>query len=478
MRVKTWIQDTFTRPEQTLQRKPGDFYSIDDFIPTLDGQQLQLAPSWSSHITYPSNFKEPRAAFYDEANDKFVIIGANDLIPAGDLVGSFSIAHDDLSKSSAYAASSSPTDIGGTHKLNAQYVFSGFWFVGSDGDVYRAAGYAGDAASNKYGSGDARAIIPIRDTIYLATDTDEILWYNTGTGAFETVLEPWYSLAGEFLCHYRNEIILLAYHNDGSLSLYRIDDLPPAEIRQIARLSPHTGQRKPDDADAQYATPWALYDDDLYFSPGAWIAPSDDFNEIPLYRFTGSRVELVDVLEADVTPHAWGLVQWRERLLLYLLDSGDQRFYLLHNDTLTQFMSASYTLPTLGELYSAGGHLLMITTVSATDGVSLTQNLADDAVFTTAWLDMGHPTAQKHLVRLAAIVSDAVSSFNVKIEYRTEGGSWTEAVEEDNARHVDAGDIGVDFYLLQIRVTFTDSTGNDQDVRLESLAATYSYGVP
>jgi hypothetical protein len=92
---------------------------------------------------------------------------------------------------------------------------------------------------------------------------------------------------------------------------------------------------------------------------------------------------------------------------------------------------------------------------------------------------MGHPASQKHLSRLACLVDGATADFNVKIEYRTEGGSWTEAVETDDARYVSAGDLGITFYLLQIRITFTEDIDPKTypQVYLESLAATYSLGV-
>jgi hypothetical protein len=92
---------------------------------------------------------------------------------------------------------------------------------------------------------------------------------------------------------------------------------------------------------------------------------------------------------------------------------------------------------------------------------------------------MGHPASQKHLSRLACVVSNPAADFKVKIEYRTETGSWTEATEQANARHVDIGNLAVTFYLLQIRITFTEEIDplTYPDVTLESLAATYSYGV-
>jgi hypothetical protein len=479
--VHTWVQDKFLRPRQDLYRRDGDFYSLDEMLPSLDGRRLQRSPTFgASHITYPTDFDEPLGAVYDEANDYIVIVGASAAVPPTDRVGAFTIDHADFSKSSVYTTASSPTDIGGIHKSNVLHVQNGFWFVGTDGDVYLASDPYGQTASNKYGSGDANALIRALDTIFLLTTSDEILRWNTGSGTFETLYDTWLDLGGQFITFYRNDFILLGYDTDGSCMLYRIDALPPANLRQIARLEPHTGQLLPDDANADFATPWALYDDDLYFSPGLWVTPDDVCEKVPIYRYTGSRVELVDTLDGDITPHAWGLTTWRDRLLLYLLDGGDQRIYVLHNDKFTQFLSASFTLPADADIYSVGGELAMITTVSGNDGVSLTRYKSTSGnVFTSSWLDMGAPASRKHLSRLACMVTGHASDLKVKIEYRTEAGSWTTATEQDNVRHVDVGNLGVQFYLLQLRVTFTEdiSPATYPDVYLENIAATYSVGI-
>jgi hypothetical protein len=169
-------------------------------------------------------------------------------------------------------------------------------------------------------------------------------------------------------------------------------------------------------------------------------------------------------------------VEWRGRLLLYLLDDGDQRFYVLHGGRFLQVMDATFTLPALADLYSVGGELVIVNTQDAADGVSVTRN-KQDAVFTSSWLDMGRPTQEKHLVDLAAVVSDDQADFKVKIEYRIQSdAAWTQAVETANSRHVIAEDLGVDFYLLQLRVTFDDDSGSHHDIELESIAATYVTG--
>jgi hypothetical protein len=145
-------------------------------------------------------------------------------------------------------------------------------------------------------------------------------------------------------------------------------------------------------------------------------------------------------------------------------------------------MDTSIVMHIYGDLYSVAGEL--ITQEHEAGGWGLIKFLRDPAtnVFTSAWLDMGHPTAVKYLSRLSAVVSGQVTDLEVRIEYRTElngtTSSWTTAAPNtDDQRRVVADGIGARFHLLQIRVTFTDNTSADPDTRLESIAATYSHGV-
>ena len=99
------------------------------------------------------------------------------------------------------------------------------------------------------------------------------------------------------------------------------------------------------------------------------------------------------------------------------------------------------------------------------------------ATFTSSWLDMGRPTVEKYLSHLAAIVSDTSSTLKVKIEYRTQTGTWATAVESSTVQpHISAENLAVPFKLLQIRITFTDNGGTNPSAKLQSLGATYSYG--
>lgn len=162
-------------------------------------------------------------------------------------------------------------------------------------------------------------------------------------------------------------------------------------------------------------------------------------------------------------------------MLLYFINNTDQRIYVYHGGEFVQVLDGDQDTADWFDLYALGGELWLSTLDGPTEGWTLL-DAYENPVFTSSWLDMDRPTVRKHLSHLACVVSDAKADFKVKIEYRTESGAWTTAVETENSRHVVATDIGLDFYLLQLRVTFTDDSGNDEDVKLESIAATYSYG--
>jgi hypothetical protein len=322
---------------------------------------------------------------------------------------------------------------------------------------------------------------PARDTFFLLIYGDQVQVWNEADTQFDAFYATDQVLGIQYLTHYREDLLLFGWQNDGTANLYRLDTIAPPKLRHIARLPGHTGQQQTAGFGSANLnpTPWALYNDEFYFSPGARIEPSNAFHSLPIYRFNGSRVEHVDTVPGPWEPQTYGLVNWRDRLLLYIIKSTDQRLYVLHRGEFVPFLTNTYALSALADLYSLAGHLLLVSRAGGNEGLRLTQHLATDSVFTSSWLDMGHPASQKHLSRLACIVDGATTDFQVKIEYRTEAGSWTEATDQDNVRHVDVDDLGVTFYLLQIRITFTEdiSPPTYPDVTLESLAATYSYGV-
>jgi hypothetical protein len=480
--VTTWQQDQFITPNRGLYRWPGDFWSIDEFLPSLDRQRLERAPSWEQHYDYPSDFEDVQGCVWSHSLDAITAVG-QDTNPNPDEIGSFYVQPYDGTISSKYTLGVSGQVLDGLHKQNALYAFNKFWLIADDGRVYRANNpWTAAGLSAVYTPDDANdhadALLSGRDTLWLLDDEPTIHKWNNATSQFEVHHTFEYDLYFPAWFYFRDSLLLLGRHWDGELTLLEVDDHDPPRVDELVTFPHATGRYSPQGTFvADFGTPWTIHKDDLYFSPGAYESISDYFAKLPIYRFNGSKVDHIDTVDVPLTPDFSGLLSWRDRLLLYFGDSGDQRVYVLLNGRFTQFLSSSYTTPDLADIYNCGEFLAMPTTDGGTDGLTIVARPATTNVFVSSWLDMGHPASDKVLSRLAAVVSDDIASFAVKIEYRTETVGWTEAVETSNARHIYKENIGTTFKLLQIRITFTDSTGNYEDIKLESLAATYSYGV-
>lgn len=481
MRVQTWQQSEFITPGRYEYTDTGDFWSIDGFIPSVDGHALERMPSWTGHIDFVSNFVQPYGALYDAAYRRYLFVGTSEYHEEGDRLGVMLIPAADLSPYGLTThEDTAPSELGGNHKQNLIYALGKFWWIGSDGDVYYCDNPYGTTISNPYTAEDAIAIIPVRDTIFLVNDSDEIWYYDTTTSAFVIYYDTLLPLNVKHAFHYRENIVLFAQHEDGSHAIYLVDDHPPATLRQLTRLDYETGILVSTASNAKWATAWAIHDDKLFFSPGSYMTTSppsmgamNQSDLYPIYAFDGNSIEYVDTIDPPITPKAWGLLRWRHRLLLYFISAGEQYIYAYHKGRFVQILDATYTTSAWSDLYSVGGHLWIPRQDGGTEGWTRLDEY-DNPVFTSSWLDMGRPTVQKYLSHLSALVSEAVSNITVKIEYRTESGSWTTAVQTANARHVVANNLAVPFYALQLRITFTD-TGND-DLNLESISATYSYG--
>ena len=481
MRIQHWQQDHFRSPNQYLQKEKGDFYSLDAFIPARDGQRLERMPTWTGHIDFASNFVEPKGAFYDPDNpldNYFVFVGTSEATSPQDTLGVMTISQSALTASGlSSVGDASTTDwlaLSGLHKQNLLWYNTDFWVIPSSDECFKVAGYTGGSRTKVY-NGDAVAILPARDTLYLVTDDDDIYRWDPDASAFELYYETWMDLDIQHVIPYRNDLLIFSKPTDGALTIHQLPDRPPADLRQLIRVPTESAQFVAPSANGTFGTPWVIHDDRIYFSPGIYWTDSNDAEVLPIWRFDGNSVELVENVEPPIVPNAWGLVQWRGRLLLYLVGSSAQYLYAYHGGRFVQVLDSAFTCAAWSDVYSLAGQLWMPYEDAGTQGWTHLEDF-EDSVFISSWLDMGRPGVQKHLLSVAAVVSDAVEDFNVKLEYRTESGSWTTAANTDDARHIIGEDLGVDFYLLQLRVTLDDDTGDNEDIALESLGATYSYG--
>ena len=483
--VKTWQQTEFETPNVEFFRSKGDYYSLDQFIPTRDLQQLKRFPIWASRIDQAADFDDCEFIHYDETNDRFVFVGQEYAWALK--VGTFYVSHDDWAASAVNDfTSTGPSRLGGAHKGNVVFALDEWMFVGSDGDVYDGAGdYDASSLTNVYGDGDAHSLLAVRDTVWLLTTGGAIKKWDPTTSSFAAYFTPTTDVNARHWLHFRDYFMLFGRQNDGTMVIYRVDDQEPVSIRQLAILPSETGQYKPESSDKDWSAPYVVHEDRVYFSPGAYrtYSATPEFDRVPIYVFDGNSVELVDVVDPGFVPDVWGLLSRKGRLLLYFAATLEQYVYVLSGGRFTEILSSTERMQPYGDVYSVGGELVMNTEVSVggDDGVRFLRSAANN-VFTSSWLDMGNPTSVKYLSRISAVISGQATDLEVKVEYRTElngtTSSWTTAVANtDNVRYVSGEDLGARFELLQIRVTFTDNTATDPDARLESIAATYSYGV-
>lgn len=487
--VQTWQQTEFKTPNREFYHDKGDYYSLDQFIPTRDLQQLARFPTWGTRLAFPANFDWVNYAHYDEESNRFVFAGKGDDSGTPSFC-SYTIDHADWSVNARDLLSAAFFEPGGIHKENILYNFDTYMVIGSDEDVYQANDYA-SALSNVYGDGDAQALLAVRDTIWLLTTADEILRWDPDTPAFAAYFTPDMPLNTRYWLHFRDYFMLFGRQNDGTMIIYRVDDHEPVDVRQLAVLPNESGHYKGDAFGFDRAACFTVHEDRVYFSPGAYRTyydTSPNFEKVPIYVFDGNSVELVDIVSTPVVPQAWGLLSWQGRLLLYNVKDQDQYIYLYTGGRFVQILHTEVDLLTHAALYSLAGQLCTMTENQAGDveGIQFLRGAAASSTFTSAWLDMGHPTAVKFLSRISAVISGQAPDLEAKVEYRTElngiTSNWTTAVANtDNQRHLVGDNLGLGgsarFHLLQIRVTFTDNTSIDPDTRLESIAATYSYGV-
>jgi len=354
MRVQTWQQSEFITPGRYEYTDTGDFWSIDGFIPSVDGHALERMPSWTGHIDFVSNFVQPYGALYDAAYRRYLFVGTSEYHEEGDRLGVMLIPAADLSPYGLTThEDTAPSELGGNHKQNLIYALGKFWWIGSDGDVYYCDNPYGTTISNPYTAEDAIAIIPVRDTIFLVNDSDEIWYYDTTTSAFVIYYDTLLPLNVKHAFHYRENIVLFAQHEDGSHAIYLVDDHPPATLRQLTRLDYETGILVSTASNAKWATAWAIHDDKLFFSPGSYMTTSppsmgamNQSDLYPIYAFDGNSIEYVDTIDPPITPKAWGLLRWRHRLLLYFISAGEQYIYAYHKGRFVQILDATYTVKT------------------------------------------------------------------------------------------------------------------------------------
>ena len=169
----------------------------------------------------------------------------------------------------------------------------------------------------------------------------------------------------------------------------------------------------------------------------------------------------------------------QEKLIYYALSGAtNQTFKALLGESFVDYapgatLSVSGISPVAGAL---GNQLVVTGKDGATEGVHRTGAVDhQDGYLITSKLTFDQPGRTKRLERITAILSGADTDFKVILKYRTDDTTgWTTASTANNTRIATVGALGVSFYTLQVRVDLDDDSGNDNDIRLESLSVIYT----
>jgi len=471
IRIREWTQYEWQRVGRSYYAQRGDLDELSGLFPSTDGRSLQRAPSWSSHVAFPSGFTRCQGAFYDWNQQRYVFIGRD---ASDQLVSCY--ANNAWSFSSVYTLVASSLTLGGIYGQNVAYWGGDLYVIGSDGDVYRGSSYT-SALSSFYTGGDARALTAFGDRMYLATTTGDVLRLDDADSAFESYFSPVGDLNIRFMAPFRGYLLIVTRSKTGELLIHRLPpDTSSPSLDTIAQVPPTRGDNVL--AGLLATRLFALHDDALYLSPGRDTL-LDGSKGLNLYRFNGSQVELVGSQPMPTaSPVFFGLTTWRHHLALFDIAASSQAVQLLVGDKFADCLpSLSDSLPTYSTLFSLGGDLVILTEDAlGNEGVKYQSATAlEDGYLVTPYLDMGSPSTIKRLERITALISDAASSFQVIIKYRTDDNTaWTTATTANNTRRPTVGDLGDTFYTLQVRVDIDDDTGNDEDFRINGLSVLYS----
>ena len=472
IRLREWVQREWTNAGAASYRASGDFQDLDSLLPTPNRLELKRAPTWSGHAVFPTGFDTCKAAFYDHANQRVVFIGQNG---SSQLASAYADVTSSWSMTGPHTLVASTLSPGGLDHLNARYWGGDLYVIASDSTVYRGSSYT-STLSAFYSAADAKALCPFADRMLLATTGGDIVRLNDADSAFESCFAPVGDLDIRFMAPFRGYLLVVTRDPSGDLLIHKLP--PDASSPTLTTLA--TVPAATDDqtlAGLQGATLFALHDDKLYLTPGRDTL-LDGSKGLNVYGFNGSQVSLVAQQSlSTASPIHFGLIPWRDHLLLYDISTTAQSFKALVGSHFTDCLpDQSRTIPTHSILYNPGGELFFPATSGVNEGLHyLSASSLSDGFLVTPRLDMGSPARQKRLEQITVLLDGAASDFKVPIKYRTDDNtSWTTAATANNTRRATATAIAQPFYTLQLRIDLDDDTGANQDIRIEAISVLYS----
>jgi len=472
--IKTWTQRRFERANVDLALPSGgkDAHTVADLYclaPDPNTGILRRGPGWTLAQAFPSGFKLPAGAFYDQANQRFCFIGEN---ASGDCVLIYTTSFTSWSGPHTLVSGKA---LGGLSGRNVAYWGGYLWIITDDGYLYRGTSYT-SALSSFYSGGDAQLLAPMNDRMFAATSNGTVLRLTStpGMGAYH---DPVGDLNPVFLAAFHQYMTVVSQGDDDAIHIFRLPDYSAHGLHQLGTLpTPTYG--------GDEGCPFALYDDRIWLLTARQRQTASQYG-IDAYAFNGSRIERAAYLDgqpAATDPDASGLLVWNNRLVYYRLDvsaNNGHTFKVLAGDTFVDYapLSGYGGAGLLTPVAWALGDYLVVTSAGGGDGQLHYANRSSlqDGYVVTSRLDMGYPGRKKRLEQITAILDGAAADFKTVVKYRVDDvGGWTTATTADNSRIARVAGLGVEFYLLQLRVELDDDTGNEEDIGLECVAVTYS----
>lgn len=472
-RFTNWTQREWKRANVELYQQQGDFYTTYNLLIAADGL-LKRGPAWSSMVSYASGIQNIEGGFWDDANNRFVLVGEDDGATPSKIAVCY---HNSIwGAGTVHETVTATAGLGGKSMQNVQYWGGDLWLIGSDKHVYRGSDYTTGTLTDFDSDGDAEILFPVGDRMYLVRSDGEVERLNAADSAFEQHYHPIASLDIVYATAFRGYILLAARGDDGTLFLYRLPDRgteTPITLHETARIN-GTGNYPAN------GCLFALYNDQLYFSPGRTYTLEGATARywIDIYTFTGSHIEPVTrLLNHPYFNETTGLIPYQDRLIYYALNKvgTTPQLKILHGDALLDLApptpndSGGYIwLGTLnGQLV-----LSMLTDAAAEGTFHAGAGTLGDGYIITSKLDFGSPGRQKRLEQLTVILDSATTDFKTVIKYRTDDSTdWTTATTSNGTRIARATALGVSFYTLQLRIDLDDDSGLNCDHRIAAINA-------
>lgn len=468
IKIQEFTMRHWQQPKIEYYRDRGDFYDGQQLIPSLNGRQMRRTPGWSAY-TAITGADDVEAAFYDQANDQIVFLCIVSGTP--DKLHAF---YNDGAWHNNDITAGGITGLGGLDNQNVLWHHGYLYLIGDDQDVYRSTNYT-SSLSSLYTGSDARILCIHNERVYMITDDGDIYQLNDANTAFEVLLAPVGTLDIRFATSFKGYLLLVNRGQDGSLWMFRFTD--NLNLVTVGHIQHVTGDL------SDGGCPFLVYQDELWFTGGQIIQPDASLS-MNLYTFNGSQIKQVAYVDnTPATTDYIGLVEWQGYLIIYTNAkdgaSSRQIFQMLVGDCVVEVADDAHGATNVEPLvFSLDDALIML---GDSAGVSVgwyqidgSQDL-EDAELWTSWMDFGAPAREKMLNRIVVMLNSRASSFLVPVYYRVnDNTSWTLATTGDNTKRVEADNIKVPFYTLQLKILLDDDTGSDEDIRIEAVSILYS----